>query len=166
MSRFYTESPLSQGTTYSSASSHIRQLDLARINSDSNSIFLLTLAASNLSLSATSNTPTPLSSFHYPFPAVPLNDSAYSLFANLEETPFLGAPIWPAGLEYGNEDDYGHHNSSSSTNRSSVRSGSYHGQAVEIHRGTAKGKAWFKKTFTKIIPKRRKRLGEGRMLLD
>ncbi|KAG8948842.1 hypothetical protein FRC04_009307 [Tulasnella sp. 424] len=164
MSRFYTESPLSQGTAASSASSQIRQLDLARINSDSDSIFLLTLASSIPSLPAITNTPINLSGFHYPSHPIPFNDSAYSLFADAEETPFLEAPVWPSGLEYDNDDDG--YRSSSSTTRSRARSSSYHGQAVEIHRGAAKVKVWVKKTFTKIIPKRRKRLGEGRMLLD
>ncbi|KAG8942977.1 hypothetical protein FRC04_003263 [Tulasnella sp. 424] len=164
MSRFYTESPLSQGTASSSTPSQIRQLDLARINSDSDSIFLLTLASSNPSLSTAPNTPTTLSRFHYPSHTIPFNDSAYSLFADAEETPFLGAPVWPSSLEYDNDDD-GYRNSSS-TNRSKARSGSYRGHAVEIHHGAARVKAWVKRTFTKIIPKRRKRLGEGRMLLD
>ncbi|KAG8947963.1 hypothetical protein FRC04_010160 [Tulasnella sp. 424] len=172
MARFYTESPVpTMGTTYSSSSSNqIRPLDLARIHSDSNSIFTLTLAASNHSIPATPSTPTTLWGLPYSSPIVPLNHRLYSVFADPEETPNRGVPVWPSGLEY-DDNDGGEHSNKCSITRSRTGSSSYHGQAVEIHHGAAKVKAWVRKTFSKIIPERKRRLGEGdssreRMILD
>ncbi|KIO30553.1 hypothetical protein M407DRAFT_20441 [Tulasnella calospora MUT 4182] len=178
MSRIYTypSAPLMISTPRFS-SNQLRQPDL--VNVDSDSLFLLTLARSNFSVPGTPTTPTTTSTFGsrssaFPFPPQPAvpRQSRYSLFADPYETSNRGAPVWPAGFAYEEEDEERErHENYIATIRSNSSSGSglYRGQAVEMHHGTARiTTAWMKKTVNKITPKswRRDKTFRGRMTLD
>ncbi|KIO29019.1 hypothetical protein M407DRAFT_21766, partial [Tulasnella calospora MUT 4182] len=79
-------------------------------------------------------------------------------------------PVWPAGFAHEEEEEFERQESYIATIRStsSSGSGSYRGQAVEIHHGTARITAWMKKAVKKITPKswRRDETFRGRMTLD
>ncbi|KIO27184.1 hypothetical protein M407DRAFT_23601 [Tulasnella calospora MUT 4182] len=174
MPRVYSHpsSPLTISTSRAS-SNQLRQLDL--VNVDSDSLFLLTLAQSNFSVPGTPTTPTAPSTFGssaFSFPTQPAlpSQSLYSLFADPHETPNRGAPVWPAGFAYEEEEERERRESYIATIRSNSSSCSYRGQAVEIHHGTTRITAWMKKAFNKITPKSWRRMEDetlrGRMTLD
>ncbi|KAG8916219.1 hypothetical protein FRC01_003291 [Tulasnella sp. 417] len=156
------------------SSNRLNQADL--YSSDSDSLFLLTLARSNFLFPGTPITPTTTSSFGSSTFALPPQHAAprqslYTLFADEEETPFQGAPIWPTGFGYEEEEEEaeGPSNTYLPTTRSWTSSTSPRGQAVEIHHGTARIKAWAKKALKKVTPRRWRRTedeGRVRMTLD
>ncbi|KIO20322.1 hypothetical protein M407DRAFT_30055 [Tulasnella calospora MUT 4182] len=157
MSRVYSHPSAPLMVSASRASSNqLRQLEL--VNVDSDSFFLRTLARSNFLVPGTPTTPITPSTFGssaFPFPTRPAlpSQSLYSLFADPHETPNRGAPVWPSGFTYEEEDERERRENYIATIRSNSSSGSYHGQAVEIHHGTARITAWMKKAFKKITPK-------------
>ncbi|KAG8916220.1 hypothetical protein FRC01_003292 [Tulasnella sp. 417] len=173
MSRVYTTPAPIMIPTSRTSSDRLTPSDL--FNSDSDSLFLLTLARSHFPFPGTPITPTTSSSFGSSLFALPPQhalpqQNLYTLFADDEETPFRGASVWPTGFGYGEDDeDEGRTNTYVATTQSWTSSNSSRGQAVEIHHGTARIKAWAKKAFKKVTPSRWRRAeyeSRGRMTLD
>ncbi|KAG8923990.1 hypothetical protein FRC00_005637 [Tulasnella sp. 408] len=176
MSRVYnqTSAPLMISTSRASSNTPW-QLDL--MHTDSDSIFLITLARSNFSDPSTPTTPASQSTFGsstftFSSPTVLPHPTGYSLFADREEILYREVPVWSTGLSYEDEDEYRPLNPYVAATPSGSSSGSYpRGQAVEVYHGTARITAWVKKAFKKVTPKGWRRLDDeaiqrGRMTLD
>ncbi|KAG9040945.1 hypothetical protein FS837_012936 [Tulasnella sp. UAMH 9824] len=177
MSRVYNQISAPVTVSTSRTSNTPRQLDF--MTSESDSIFLATLARSNFSISSSPTTPTTQSTFgssamsSVPSHATVPRQSVYSLFTNPEEPPYRVAPVWPTGFSYEEDNEFQPLNTyaAAATPSRTSSSGSYpRGQAVEVHHGTARVTAWVKKAFKKVTPKGWRRLeddaSKGRMTLD